>query len=673
MYKVSHIPLSTGAGKKGLIGLLGIILLGIILYWGVLDAPFVFDDHHTIVENETIKNLPAALGQIRSNRYLTLVTFSLNYAAAGLNPWSYHLTNNMIHLINALLVYLFVTLIFKTPVMKGTRLSKGFIAFSASLIFIAHPVQTQAVTYITQRFALMATLFYILSIVFFIKARLEIIERRSFASRRHLTYYLLCIFSSVLAMKSKEIAITLPIMIILFEGLFIRAKDTRTRKFIYFLPIFLTILVIPLSLLDLKKPVTGIVSDVGLITMVGEDTLSRVHYLFTEFRVIVTYLRLLVLPVNQNLYYDYPVYKTLLAPGVLLSLLLLTGLVVSAVFLRKRAPLAAFGVFWFFITLSVESSIIPIRHVIFEHRLYLPSVGFFIAAAAVTDQLLPRKALKTLLIALIIVLLSFATYSRNNLWKDPVALWKDTVDKSPLSADPHNALGAVYMEAGLFKDAISEFEKALELKPDSATALYNLGNIYLESGLTDKAVENYLKALDHKSHHAAQIHNGLGLAYKAGGDYKEAIRQFKSAVAVNPAYRLAYYNAANTYSKMEDFHEAVEYYEKALELGYDRTLLPDIYNNMGLALGRKGDNARAIEIFEKAIRLFPGYLPYYANLGNEYMKKNDLDMAIDVFSRGLLVREEWYLYANLSHAYAKKGEEEKSRLARQKADMLKGN
>ncbi len=659
--------------KKRFLGLLGLVLLGLSLYSNILNAPFVFDDYHTIVENEKIRSLLDALADIHSRRYLTVVSFSFNYAIGELNPTTYHLTNNIIHVINALLVYLLVKLIFKTPVMKGSELSQDFIAFSSALIFLAHPIQTQAVTYMTQRFASMTALFYILSLIFFIKARLDIIEGRTFLSKRHLLYYSLCILSSVFAMKMKEIAITLPLVIILFETYFMRVQKVRFKKVIYLLPILLTIFIIPLSLLDLEKPILTVMSDIDSSTRAAEGTLSRSQYLFTQFRVILTYLRLLVLPVNQNLAYDYPIYNTILVPEVLLSLIALAGLVMFAILIHKKLPLIGFGILWFFITLSVESSIIPIKHVIFEHRLYLPSAGFFIAGVTAIERLVSRKSLKIILITSMVVLLSIATYNRNNLWRDPVKLWEDTVKKSPMKAGPHNGLGATYMEAGLLEEAIAEFDKALKLNPKSVIARYNLGNIYRDTGLVDKAIDTYLKALTFKTDYSAQLYNNLGLAYKSKGNYKEAIKQFENAIAITPSYRSAYFNLANTYSDIGKFKDAIGYYEKALKLRHNKALLPDIYNNMGVAFSKMGNSGQAIETFEKAIGLFPSYMAYYANLGGEYMKVNNIDKAIDVFEKGIKVKEEWYLYANLSLAYAQKGDREKSRLAEQKATLLKNN
>ena len=178
------------------------------------------------------------------------MSFSVNYAVAGLNPFGYHVTNVLIHAANALLVYYLITLTFMTPALSGTRLSSGFVAMATAFIFLAHPIQTQAVTYIAQRFASMATFFYLLSIIFYIKARLDFIETENFLSKRHLGYYFLSIFSAVCAMKTKEIALTLPFAILLCEIYFFDNRRKIKQRILYIIPLFLTLLIIPLSMLD---------------------------------------------------------------------------------------------------------------------------------------------------------------------------------------------------------------------------------------------------------------------------------------------------------------------------------------------------------------------------------------------------------------------------------------
>jgi hypothetical protein len=302
-----------------------------------------------------------------------------------------------------------VLLSFKTPYLKGSKISHyaASLSLASGLIFVAHPIQTQAVTYIVQRFTSLATLFYLLSLVLFIKARLYNLEEKRFYAPSHLGYYVGSLLAAFLAMKTKEMTITLPAIILLYEFCFFSPSlKELTKKLPYLTPLLLTFFIIPFSSYGLT--LFGIsggtfigIAEVGdIIGAATQETtaISRTDYLFTQFNVIVTYIRLLFFPVNQNLDYDYPISHTLFEFPTLFSLLFLISIVIFGVWMFKKSRLISFGIFWFFITLSVESSIIPIRDVIFEHRVYLPSVGFVIFLTTAISQMMeqiktkPKKA-----------------------------------------------------------------------------------------------------------------------------------------------------------------------------------------------------------------------------------------------------------------------------------------
>jgi hypothetical protein len=364
-------------------------VVGAVVYSNTLHASWHFDDTVAIIENWSLRDLRGCfLGIFGGNRSVGFFTFALNYHFGKLEVLGYHLVNIAIHIFNALLVYTLVTLLLKTPAMSKSRLDSHvrFLALASGLIFVAHPIQTQAVTYIVQRFASLATLFYLLSVVLFVKARLSIARGNSFFSPLHLLCYSLSLFSAFCAMHTKEISFTLPVVIGLCELFFMGpSPQSWVKRILYLLPFILTLLIIPANLGLFGKVQTKPLGDIigEMREQVQETTLvSRTDYLLTQFNVIVTYIRLLFLPLNQNLDYDYPIAKTLFQFPTLVSFLFLFLLFLLALYLfLKNYRLISFAIFWFFITLSVESSIIPIRDVIFEHRVYLPSVGFVMAMA----------------------------------------------------------------------------------------------------------------------------------------------------------------------------------------------------------------------------------------------------------------------------------------------------
>ncbi|TAK09642.1 MAG: tetratricopeptide repeat protein [Candidatus Manganitrophaceae bacterium] len=476
-------------------------VLATLIYSNTFSVPFIFDDVPNIVENPRIKDLRNFL-DLSGSRYIGYLSFALNYHFGNLSLFGYHLINLIIHIANGFLVYLLVRLLFQTPSISrgdwGETDRASWIALATALLFVVHPIQTQAVTYIVQRLASLATLFYLLSVVFYLKGRLP-----SADVRNKFFWCVLALLSTVLAMKTKEISFTLPIMLVLIEIVFFGTLDKE--RMVFLIPFLLTLLVIPFSRLD----VVGSIEE-GFAQQT--TVLSRSEYLFTEFRVILTYLRLLLFPINQNLDYDYPVSHSSFEPSVLISLLFLLTLFAMSVYFvfvssSTWLSLAGFGIFWFFLTLSVESSIIPIWDVIFEHRLYLPSVGFLMTLSMILfggiRVKIRDKAAAILLLGVLLVF-SVATYKRNIVWGEELTLWQDVVTKSPGSQRGHNNLGAFLSKKGELDKAAFHYSKALEINPRFAEAHHNLANTLAKQGRLEEAVQHYLQAL--------QINPGLAQA-----------------------------------------------------------------------------------------------------------------------------------------------------------------
>ncbi len=427
--------------------------------------------------------------EIYKQRFVGFLTLALNYRLHDLNVTGYHVLNFLVHVINALLVYCLVLLTFKTPFLSRLKIKDhaGEIAFFTSVVFACHPLQTQAVTYIWQRVTSIAVMFYLFSLVSYIKWKLvndpDSYSPKLNTSKQHKArsaqtvkaggikrnvFYVISILSAVLSMKTKEISFTLPIMIAAYELVFF--KGNLKRRLLYLVPVLLTILIIPLTLVEIDKPLGELISDISQSTREQTD-MSRMDYLFTQSTVIMTYIRLVFLPINQNLDYDYPVISSVNTEVFLSSLVILMTITIAAfLFYRFRndeplTRLIFFCVLWFFITLSVESSFIPIVDVIFEHRMYLPSIGIFLLVVAMMFVVMERlndrfKYIKKLIfgmLALIVFLLAGTTYARNNVWKDEISLWQDVVQKSPQKERAHRNLGLAYRSKGLTDKAIDQY------------------------------------------------------------------------------------------------------------------------------------------------------------------------------------------------------------------------
>jgi Tfp pilus assembly protein PilF len=541
-----------------------IIILGVLGYSNTFNVPFQFDDEANIVKNPIIKNLvyyvtPAkakvyegfAEYPLLINRYIGSLTLALNYKINGLDVTGYHVVNILIHLINSLLVYWFVHLIF-IALASGAggdnplylRHAPAIALFSA-LLFVTHPIQTQAVTYIIQRFTSLATMFYLFSIIMYVEARLALNDyykkHGKKISKRAFGYYLLSLCAAVLAMKTKEISFTLPAMIVLFEFIFFKG-ETKSRV-LYLAPFVLTMVIIPATLIFIVNLSGG----VGPATSLSGSNVTRLDYLFTQFRVIITYIRLMFFPVDQNLDYDYPMYHSIFDPGVLQSFLALIIICLTVIYFfwrhRKTQPLARvifFGTAWFFATLSIESSIIPIIDVIYEHRMYLPSFGIFLVIGVVLMVFVERCRRKwvggavVLSVLMLALVLTAMTYSRNNVWADKIVFWQDVVSKSPEKARGYTQLGSAHEEKGNLDEAIKYYKKASYLEPYNSEIYLFQGISLSKLGRTNEAMQEFREALRINSYNP-EAHFNLGMALAKLGRTNEAIQEFReAALRINP-------------------------------------------------------------------------------------------------------------------------------------------
>jgi protein O-mannosyl-transferase len=625
-------------------------LLAILIYSNTFHVPFHFDDTFNIVANPKIKHL-ANLLHLSGPRFVGFLTFALNYRFGGLHVFGYHLVNLLIHIANGFLVYLVVRALFTLSYPRAAASPAAlpgmapWVALFTAALFVAHPIQTQAVTYIVQRFTSLAALFYLLTILCYLRWRLDPRQGPS----RYL-WYAAALFSTLLAMKTRENTFTLPFMILLIEAVFFRPVTLKAgiRLFTSLIPFLLTLLIIPLSipLSRLSAMGGGTARGGGVAARLTRETLdiSRWDYLFTQFRVLITYLRLLILPVHQNLDYDYPLYHSLLDPPVLLSALVLLVLFAAALYLL-RFPLKAFppltsrvigfGILWFFLTLSVESSIIPIRDVIYEHRLYLPSVGVLLVFGVFLGECVMRWRTPTVLaFTAVLVLFSAATYQRNAVWKDELTLWSDVVRKSPKKARGHYNLGISYAQLKRTDDAIAQYQIALKSKPDDADIHNNLGVALAAQGFLEQALIQHRIVLQLRPHDA-NAHNNMGIILKLLGRPEEAAKEYHAALDANPDFAQAHSNLGVVLKMLGRKEEAVQEYETAIRLDPDNA---EVHFNLGNAKLEMKQFDQAISEYQKAINLDPEYAVAYINMGMAYYQQDMKEDALRALSTAVGLR-----------------------------------
>lgn len=567
-----------------IIAILLVSCLGIVIYSNTFQNSFQFDDEESIVKNINITNLSnlKTIWDFWPTRFLTYLSISINYHFSKLNIFSYHLFNLIVHLACAILVWWLVYL----------TVGWNLFAFFCALIFVAHPLQTQAVSYIIQRSTSLATFFYLGCLGLYVKARVLQEEKKSALSIKF--FYSCSFIAGLLAMFSKEMASTLPLIILLYEFTFLKTKKTINWKTVF--PFLLLPLAIPLTMW-LSRSVNFL--ELRRITSLPAG-ISPTQYLLTQFRVILTYFRLLIIPLNQNLDYDYPLAKSAFTLQIFTSLLVLILILFLAARLFSKAKLISFGIFWFFITLIPESSIFPIQDVIVEHRLYLPMVGFSFFLVAGIFYILGARHIKKAVILLLIIVAgySFLTYQRNLVWKDEFTLWNDVVNKSKNKARSYCNRGIAYFRQGDYARAITDFNQAVSLNPDYAQVYLNRGITYFASGDYAQAISDYNSALKLKPDYA-DAYTLRGLLYTSQGNYDQAISDYNQAIKINPNTVKAYLNRGIVYGQKGNFNQAVLDYTQAINLKPDYA---DAYYNRAVTYFYVHEYAKAqldVEKFQK--------------------------------------------------------------------------
>ena len=601
----------------------------VVAYSNSFGCTFHLDDTVNIVDNSHIRNLWnfADIWLHDKSRFIAKLSFAINYHLGGLNVWGYHLVNLLIHIFNAFLVWWLIRLIFSSPAIinNNPSLYKNQIAFFAALLFVVHPLATQSVTYIVQRMASLVTLFYLLSICTYVKGRLL-----PSTSAEKIIMYGLSAASAILAFFTKENAFTLPIAIVLTEYCFFSSRkevsQKNTRWFLLLCGIVLltAFLVFSRFSLSIFNPVAPAHGNTYTVTSLG--------YLLTQFSVILKYIQLLILPYQQNLDYDYPPVKGFFEIKTFLSFLILAAVLFFAFKIFKKHLIIAFSVFWFFLTLSIESSIVPIEDLIFEHRTYLPSFGFFLLLCYSLYTFLPSSSSAMLGNALIILcgIYCYLTYERNKVWKDPITMWTDVTKKSPNKARAFGSLGDAYRDSGQIQNALKAYNRSVEINPKYATGQLNVGAMYSKLFQWDKAYKSYTLAISADSNYTKAYYN-RGITSYTLEKNESAISDYNKAIALDKKYKTAYFGRASCYHRLGRYSEAIVDYTSAIELD---SAYSDGYFYRGSAFIKLQNWARAAEDFRTVLALNQNYSKAWFNLGVCYMSLKNWQDALNAFTEG---------------------------------------
>ena len=549
-----------------------LVFVCIVVYLNSLPNGFVFDDYAVIIENKYLKlpgiNFASFLnhsyfniaGGEASYRPVATLSYYLIYAIAGLNPFFYHLLSVILHIVNVVLVYLLFNLILK----------HRFTALIAGLLFACHPALTEAVDCISYNEDLLAAVFFLLAFLYYLKSSTN-------GLISNIISYGLSLFFFLLGLLSKEMAITLPAIILLYDvslkngvdkksfSLQLILKNIKVRGLFYGGYLAVSLLYLSIRFFVLYHPQESIKPFYG-------NLFERIIFLPAH---IFSFIKLAFFPVNLTADYVFSYPHHFFAASNLIGFLFVAGLAVGSVFIFKYSRGIFFGIWWFFITLFPVYNIIPIYNPFAERFLYIPLIGYCLLVAMAFNTLMNKRLSETVPVKVlssvaIIALLSFyamITIARNLDWKDSLTLWSKTVITSPDSSIAHGSLGRAYQDLGRLEEAIREYKKAIEIFPNNYKAYYN-----------------------------------LGVLYDGQGALKEAVANYKRTIAINPAFIDAQFNLGNIYHNQGLLEEAIQQYRKVTEL--DPTDF-EARNNLGVAYARQGKFDQAIAQWEKVLEIEP--------------------------------------------------------------------
>ena len=560
---------TTRFGAGNLFPIVFLVSVSLAVYFNSLGNGFVFDDYAVIVENEHIQDLKKSLPAFFSDAYFEVaageasyrpaatLSYFLIHSIAGLNPFYYHLSSVLLHALNVILVYL----------LSCALLQDRFKALLAGLLFACHPALTETVNCIAFNEDLLAGFFFLLAFILYAKRADDKISAAVFV---------LSLFFFFCALLSKEMAITLPLIILFYDVTFREIKERApsinnlrhalSGRWLYYLGYAVVAIVyLVLRFYIIVDPANASKPNFGPL-------FERLIYLPNH---IFSFIKLVFAPYNLNVEYVFSYPQNFFEIGHLIGLGVTLGLAIGSLFFFRRFNELFFGIWWFLITLFPVYNIIEIFNPLAERYLYIPLVGFCLVVPVILDLVFSKLLAKTMPVKLavsLVVLVIISVYAaisidRNRDWQDGFTLWSKTVTQSPESGVAHGSLGRAYQERGMLSEAIAEYETAVKLMPNHYKAYYNMGVVY-----------------DQK------------------GEFSKALDQLKMAININPHFANAHYNLAVLYFKQGSTADAIRHFNKVIELEPEDI---EARNNLGVAYAMQGNLNQALVEWENVLKIDP--------------------------------------------------------------------
>ena len=650
-------------------------LLTFLVYLPALQNDFVnWDDSQYIYENLQIRSFDltffrwAFFDFYAANWHpLTWISHALDYAIWGLNPLGHHLTNNILHAANT-----FVVVLLAARLMEGCRqainykispnpsfpkrgpaltptLEKGdgggfsdkkilITAGVTGLLFGLHPLHVESVAWVAERKDLLCAFFYLLSIMEYMKYAGSITPpspsylKRGWRSRGR---YLLSLSFFILALLSKPMAVSLPVVLLILDWYplqRIRSLKTLLAAVMEKLP-FVTLSLFS-SVLTFMAQRSG-----GAMELIRPETLPT--RLLVAVKSLVVYLWKMIMPINLSPLYLYPKNVSLLSPEYFLPIVLVAGITVGCVVAARRQKLWLSCWGYYLITLIPVLGIVQVGYQAMADRYtYLPALGPFMLAGLSTAWLFTTMGASKKhgfminifgAAAALVVLasLSYVTLKQIRIWKNSIVLWTYVIEKEPLSTDiVYDNRGSAFNDTGQFDRAIEDFSKAIVLNPSFALAYSNRGSAFINMGRLDRAVEDFDMAITLEP--SASAYYSRGMVFERLGLPDRAIADYLQAIALKPSYGSAYFSLGVLYGMSGAIDKAIYCFDKTIGIIPNHSLA---YGNRGLAYSMIGRYDKALKDLDRAIELNKGYAEAYGNRGNVYLKTGQKEFAIRDFEK----------------------------------------
>lgn len=468
-------------------------------------------------------------------------SYWIDYQRSGTEPGSYHVTNVFMHLLTSVLIASICARFLTWAKVDGRR--RDVLAVFSGALFLLHPLQTESVAYVASRSEVLS--------VFFCFAAFALFLYKGDGSMKWPRALAIVILFGA-AVVTKEHTVMLPALVLLTDYYWKRG-GLRKNAILYGMIALAGAGGAAFVLRTLRNANTA-----GF----GMKGLSPGTYFFTQCRVIWIYVRLFLLPFGQNVDADIPLSRTLLDRGAIAGLVGLLAVVTAAWIYRKRWPLAAFGVFVFLLLLAPTSSFAPIKDVLAERRVYLPFLGLLLICLEFLRRLRTEQIVWAG--AAVAVACATLTYQRNQVWASPLALWQDTVAKSPRKMRPRFQLAYAYYEQRQCQQAAQQYEVASELEPPSQDLLVDWGLALNCAGRYQEAIYKLQQALLFRN--SAHVRAELGMVYAKSGRVPDALQEFAQAEKINPRFEMTYVYRGNIAELAGDRAAAAREYQRALAI-----------------------------------------------------------------------------------------------------------